>query len=232
MHLAEFMTVFGLRLREAFFSLNLRQYNGQAAGADVGRDQSLGTQIAWESERCKMPPAKSIPDWRTSREIGTIRGVGISTFDLDHRTNQNYYRQLANYEFARRLFRPVRLVVRNAGKVAAKSVRAELTIPAGAVILVVYPSDLPERPKRDSNIFPHISALDHIQPALRPSPGDGMRLSLSHIADDEWRAVFIGENALLAPRGFGVAPTPWGTLVRALKTPRNERSCGPGPQRS
>jgi hypothetical protein len=37
----------------------------------------------------------------------------------------------------------------------------------------------------------------------------GLRLSLSHIADDEWRAVFMGENALLAPRGFGVAPTPW-----------------------
>jgi hypothetical protein len=37
----------------------------------------------------------------------------------------------------------------------------------------------------------------------------GMRLSLSHIADEEWRAVFMGENALLAPRGFGVASTPW-----------------------
>jgi hypothetical protein len=36
-----------------------------------------------------------------------------------------------------------------------------------------------------------------------------MRLSLSHIADEEWRAVFMGENALLAPRGFGVAATPW-----------------------
>ena len=43
----------------------------------------------------------------------------------------------------------------------------------------------------------------------------GMRLSLSHIADEEWRAVFMGENALLAPRGFGVAPTPWGAVQRA-----------------
>jgi hypothetical protein len=43
----------------------------------------------------------------------------------------------------------------------------------------------------------------------------GMRLSLSHIADEEWRAVFMGENALLAPRGFGVAPTPWQAVQRA-----------------
>jgi hypothetical protein len=42
-----------------------------------------------------------------------------------------------------------------------------------------------------------------------------MRLSLSHIADEEWRAVFMGENALLAPRGFGVAPTPWRAVQRA-----------------
>jgi hypothetical protein len=40
----------------------------------------------------------------------------------------------------------------------------------------------------------------------------GMRLSLSHIADEEWRAAFMGEDARLAPRGFGVAPTPWRSL--------------------
>jgi hypothetical protein len=33
----------------------------------------------------------------------------------------------------------------------------------------------------------------------------GLRLSLSHIADGEWRCVFMGDNPLLAPRGFGVA---------------------------
>jgi hypothetical protein len=42
----------------------------------------------------------------------------------------------------------------------------------------------------------------------------GMRLSLSNIADEEWRAVFMGENALLAPRGFGVAATPWRAVQR------------------
>ena len=43
----------------------------------------------------------------------------------------------------------------------------------------------------------------------------GMRLSLSHIADDEWRAMFMDDNPRLAPRGFGVAATPWGAVQRA-----------------
>jgi hypothetical protein len=42
-----------------------------------------------------------------------------------------------------------------------------------------------------------------------------MRLALSHIADGEWRAVFMGENAWLAPRGLGVASTPWRAVQRA-----------------
>jgi hypothetical protein len=36
----------------------------------------------------------------------------------------------------------------------------------------------------------------------------GLLLSLSHIAEGEWRAQFMG-NALVAPKGFGVAATPW-----------------------
>ena len=33
-------------------------------------------------------------------------------------------------------------------------------------------------------------------------------LSLSHIAEGEWRAQIMGD-ALVAPKGFGVAATPW-----------------------
>jgi hypothetical protein len=65
--------------------------------------------------------------------------------------NRAYLRELAEYEFGRRLFRPVRLVVRNVGKVAADSVRAELTIPVDTGVLVLYPSELPDPPKRVHN---------------------------------------------------------------------------------
>jgi hypothetical protein len=43
----------------------------------------------------------------------------------------------------------------------------------------------------------------------------GLRLSLSHVADGEWRCVFMGENPMLAPKGFGVAATPWRAVQRA-----------------
>jgi hypothetical protein len=43
----------------------------------------------------------------------------------------------------------------------------------------------------------------------------GLRLSLSHIADGGWRAYFMGDNAKLAPVGYGVAPTPWRAVQRA-----------------
>ena len=42
----------------------------------------------------------------------------------------------------------------------------------------------------------------------------GYRLSLSHIAEGEWRATFM-ENERWAPRGFGVSPTPWGAVQMA-----------------
>jgi hypothetical protein len=50
-----------------------------------------------------------------------------------------------------------------------------------------------------------------------------MRLSLSHIAEGEWRATFM-ENEKWAPRGFGVAPTPWGAVQRAAWARRDDQS--------
>jgi hypothetical protein len=45
----------------------------------------------------------------------------------------------------------------------------------------------------------------------------GYRISLSHIADGEWRATFSG-HPLFAPKGFGVATTPWGAVQQAAWT--------------
>jgi len=42
----------------------------------------------------------------------------------------------------------------------------------------------------------------------------GLWLSLSHIAEAEWRATFTG-NPMFAPVGFGVATTPWGAVQEA-----------------
>lgn len=83
-------------------------------------DGSLGTRLPCKAESCAMPAAASIPDWkgppgRPAYIAIDFRGPGMP--------NRNYYRELASFERARRLFRRVRLVVRNAGQVAAGSVR-------------------------------------------------------------------------------------------------------------
>jgi hypothetical protein len=53
----------------------------------------------------------------------------------------------------------------------------------------------------------------------------GYRLSLSHIADGEWRAYFTGENQKPAPVGYGVAASPWTAVQRAAASAvrRHER---------
>ena len=43
----------------------------------------------------------------------------------------------------------------------------------------------------------------------------GLRLSLSHIGPGEWRCVLMGDDPMLAPRGFGLAATAWGAVQRA-----------------
>jgi hypothetical protein len=42
----------------------------------------------------------------------------------------------------------------------------------------------------------------------------GVRLSLWHVTEGEWRAMFLGDP-LISARGFGVAATPWGAVQRA-----------------
>ena len=47
----------------------------------------------------------------------------------------------------------------------------------------------------------------------------GLRLSLTYITEGEWRAQFMGEPALLAPRGYGVAASPWHAVQLAAWAP-------------
>ena len=42
----------------------------------------------------------------------------------------------------------------------------------------------------------------------------GLRFSMSHIGENEWRARFMS-SPMFAPNGFGVAKTPWEAVQRA-----------------
>lgn len=90
--------------------------------AGIDGDDSLGTHISWDAECCEMPPGRSIPDLKA--DGGPTRypyGIDLANLDLNNRISPDYYRQRAEYEFARRVFRPVRLAVRNVGPAAANS---------------------------------------------------------------------------------------------------------------
>ena len=82
--------------------------------AHVEQDDSLGFSISWDAEFCEMPAAETIPDLMVKKHYNALMGIDLSAFDYDpaNRPNENYYRELATFEFVRRLFRPTRLVVR------------------------------------------------------------------------------------------------------------------------
>ena len=78
--------------------------------AHVERDDALGTNISWDAEFCEMPATETIPDLSRPRQPHPF-GVNLSILQMN-RPNNGFFRELAIFEFTRRLFRPVRLVVR------------------------------------------------------------------------------------------------------------------------
>ena len=88
-----------------------------------------------------------------------------------NRSNDDFFRELAHFEFMRRLFRPIRLVVRNVSQVAANNVRAELTVPTNIGVMVVDASELPDPPKRHADLLSN-AVLKGIRPAFRRNPGE------------------------------------------------------------
>jgi hypothetical protein len=80
------------------------------AFAAPGGDASLGTRIAWEAEFCTTPEPDTIPLLQDPPPRDRF-GLALPVLPGDPRANAQYYRELAEYESARRLFRPVRLLI-------------------------------------------------------------------------------------------------------------------------
>jgi hypothetical protein len=120
-----------------------------------------------------MPAAETIPDLTPKRQHGSLGGIDFSAYSYDplNRPNESYYRELADYEFARRLFRPVRVVVKNVGQVSANNVWAELTVAMNVGMVVMYESDMPDLPDKRSS-WPDRGLYKNIRPAFRHDPGE------------------------------------------------------------
>jgi hypothetical protein len=146
--------------------------------ADTQQEVALGDRISWTAEFCRMPEPKDIPGPEEPSSdihhplLGHIHIPGPLTFDLHERLNERYYYDLAEYEFCRRLFRKVRLVVSNTGDVPASDVRVEMTVPTKQGIVILRSSKFPDVPKRRVDRITVAAMRDmRLRPAFR-SPGD------------------------------------------------------------
>jgi hypothetical protein len=133
------------------------------------RDDSLGDVISWNAEYCQLPERNAIPDYPTVSHR-TPWGLDLAVFESPlNRHNPDYYRELAHFEFAKRLFRPMRLVVRNKGAIVANNVRCELELLASRGVHVAY--ELPSSPKKRSALLSAVASA-HIKPGFRRDPGE------------------------------------------------------------
>jgi len=143
--------------------------------AEHSRDISLGTQIAWSNEHCQMPRDSSIPDLAAPDRHWLELPLPASL----NRLNTDFFRELAEYEFARRLFRPIRLCMRNIGQVTAANVRIELAVPQATGAMLLEDADMPDPPERRIDPLRHVSA-PNFRSILRRTPGE---LSLERDGD-------------------------------------------------
>lgn len=119
----------------------------------VKRDDLLGIEMSWDTEFCEMPKAELIPDQSDLHSQYPIADILPTHSFYDAGMNEKFFREFAEYEFARRLFRPIRLVVRNIGQVVASHVRAELKVPVNIGVMLLDESDMPELPKRRADFL-------------------------------------------------------------------------------
>lgn len=138
---------------------------------DAERDDPLGNRVTLEAEFCEMPEPGIIPDLGRPT-VPNALGINLALLqDRLDGLNPNFFREFAGSEFCKRLYRPVRFMVKNIGTVAARGVRVEFEVAADIGVHITYPSSLPDTPERRSR-FSSISEMKHIRSAFRRSPGD------------------------------------------------------------
>jgi hypothetical protein len=131
--------------------------------AAIGHDETLGTSVSWDAEFVELPPMEAIPELTEKTRIPSWESL------TGEYVNHKFYWEFANFEFARRLFRPIRLLVRNIGQVSANNVQADLIISRDTGVLPVISSKIPALPKRKFSKYtaPDISGIS----SLRRYPG-------------------------------------------------------------
>jgi len=127
--------------------------------ADPNTETALGMEIDWNAENCEMPESDDIPKLTYKPSViqlpnGKSRTIpSKGSYGITERLNEDYYHELANFEFARRLFKPIRIVVTNTSTNPATDVRLEVAVNKGVGLAFFDSSDRPEIPDRREQPF-------------------------------------------------------------------------------
>jgi hypothetical protein len=132
--------------------------------AEVERDRALGGSLDLGNTCLAIPAFRDIPD-KTERARSTPFGLEVS---VGTRVNRDFYREYAEYEFARHYFRPCRLVVTNVGTIGAQDVRVVLHAQRADGVMAISTENVPDRPNADWFPRADLSGLRHTTKA----PGD------------------------------------------------------------
>ncbi len=143
--------------------------------ADIEREAAIGTATSWEAKVLTFPHLSEIPDYSENRTFDSLVIGSV---------NSKFYRELATYAAFKYLYRPVRLLIENAGPTLASDVRIELNIVSATGVSVKgYGPSKPRRRLSLSDINPGV--YRDIRPMHR-TPGnveiieskDGSRLEV------------------------------------------------------
>jgi hypothetical protein len=149
----------------------------QVEFASPVRELSLGVQMQLSGEYCEMPNFNEIPLLDDRPKVLQLPGgrsfqmPSLSDFDPMSRLNEDFYHELANFEFLRRLAKETRLVITNTGDIPANDVQIEIIIPKGNGIAVLDSTDIPAKPtKREDRVSQALLKKLKPNPAFR-KPG-------------------------------------------------------------
>lgn len=142
--------------------------------AALDQEQTRGSRIEWDAEWCEMPEPEMIPKLHERPSTIRLPGGGmlrlpeLATTSLQSRLNENYYSDLANYLFLRKLVRQVRLVVTNTGGIPASEVRVEFCVTNGLGLGILEDREIPKVPKQRYDLLemPQFDDLK-LRPAIR-----------------------------------------------------------------
>lgn len=139
--------------------------------ASPDSDEVLGTSIPWRAELCEMPDADQLPnlEYRKQNNPFGIDTAGLYSSLNYEELNSEYYREYWVHTFTQRLFRKVRFVLTNSGKVAANNARVELSVLPNNGVLMLPPHEMPDKPPRKRSRL-NTSATHGIRPFHTP-PG-------------------------------------------------------------